>query len=73
MRIGMTLPLTLFAAVAFTGAFFPQVMPRMTNRWYSIIGAETRGAQSDYAKTGTRAACFVMFVFVVVWILLRVF
>ena len=73
MRIGMTLPLTLFAAVAFTGAFFPQVMPRMTNRWYSIIGVESRVAESDYVKTGTRAACFVMFVFVVGWILLRVF
>ncbi len=67
----MVIPLGLFAIVAFIGAFFPHLLPGMTNRWYSIIGAQTRVTEADYVKTSTRAACFVLFVVVTVWIFVK--
>ncbi len=70
-NFAMFVPLTLFAAVAFVSAFFPKVLPAMTNRWYSIIGAETRVAEPDYTKKGPRAASFVLFIGVMIWIILK--
>jgi hypothetical protein len=64
----MFLPLSFFAAVAFVSAFFPRVMPTLTNRWNSIIGMKTRVSEADHAKVSTRSACFVIFVVVVFWI-----
>lgn len=71
MHFAMVMPLILFATVAFIGAFFPRVLPRMTNQWYSIIGAQTRVVEADYAKMTTRIASFVLFVVVAVWIFIR--
>ena len=69
----MLTPLALFATVAFVSAFFPKVLPTMTNRWYSIIGAQTRVVETDYTKKATRAASFILFVGVMIWIVLRLF
>jgi hypothetical protein len=69
----MLAPLALFATAAFVSAFFPRVLPAMTNRWYSIIGAETRVAETDYTKRGPRAASFILFVGVMIWIVSRLF
>jgi hypothetical protein len=66
-RFALFLPLSLFAAVAFVSAFFPRVLPTLTNRWYSTIGLKTRVAEADYAKIGTRGASFVIFVLVIFW------
>jgi hypothetical protein len=71
-NFAMLLPLALFAAVAFTSTFFPKVLPAMTNRWYSIIGAKTRVAEEDYAAKGSRAASFLLFVIVITWIAIRI-
>lgn len=68
-KFAMFLPLSLFAIVAFIVAFFPRVLPSMTNRWYSIIGMKTRVDEADYSKLGTRGAGFVLFVFVVGWMI----
>jgi len=67
-RFAMLLPLSLFATVAFVSAFCPKVMPRLANRWYSMIGMKTRISEADYAKLSTRSACFVIFAVVVFWI-----
>jgi hypothetical protein len=63
--LGMFLMLSLFGLVAFTGSFFPKVIPRLTNRYYSAIGMKTRVEESDYAKIGTSGACLVMFLFAI--------
>jgi hypothetical protein len=61
--------LLLFASVAFVGAFFPRVLPRMNNHYYSKLGLKTRVAEEDYVKLGPRSACFVLFVFAIAWIM----
>ncbi|MBB5055563.1 putative RDD family membrane protein YckC [Granulicella aggregans] len=66
-RFAMLLPLLLFASVAFVSAFFPRVLPTLTNRWYSMIGMKTRVSEEDYARVSTRSACFVIFALVVFW------
>ncbi len=68
-KFAMFLPLSLFATVAFVSAFFPRVLPKLTNRWYSFIGAGTRVAEEDYIKRGPRIAGFILFSFVVIWML----
>jgi hypothetical protein len=59
-KFGFFLTLFLFASVAFTGAAFPTVLPRLTNRYYSAIGMKTRIEESDYSKIGTRGACLLL-------------
>jgi hypothetical protein len=61
--------LFVFAAVAFTGTAFPNVIPKMTNRYYSAIGMKTRVEESDYNKIGTRGACLILFLFAVGWMI----
>jgi hypothetical protein len=36
------LPVLLFLVAAFSAAFFPSVLPRMTNAYHSRIGMKTR-------------------------------
>jgi hypothetical protein len=64
-KFAMFLPLSLLTIVA----FFPRVLPSMTNRWYSVIGMKTKVNEADYSKLGTRGAGFVLFVFVVGWMI----
>jgi hypothetical protein len=43
-------------AAGFATTFFPRVMPRLTNAYYSKIGARTRVAEEDYDRLPTRIA-----------------
>jgi hypothetical protein len=65
------LALGLFGAIAFCTAFFPHVMPRLTNSYYSLIGMKTRVAEEDYSKLGPRLAGGLMLVTEIAWIWLR--
>ena len=47
MRVVGLLPVLLFLAAAFVTAFFPRVMPKLTNIYYSKIGMKTRVAEED--------------------------
>lgn len=69
-KFGLFLMLFVFASVAFTGMAFPNVIPRLTNKYYSAIGMKTRVDESDYGKiVGTRGACFILFLLAVVWMI----
>ena len=46
----------LFLGAAFATTFFPRIMPRLTNAYYSKIGARTRVAEEDYDRLPTRIA-----------------
>jgi hypothetical protein len=52
----------LFLAAAFVTAFFPNVLPRLTNAYYSRIGMKTRIAEEDYHRVGTRIAGAILLV-----------
>jgi hypothetical protein len=52
--IGRLLPVLLLLAAAFVTAFFPRVMPKLTNAYYSKIGMKTRLAEEDYDHLPTR-------------------
>jgi hypothetical protein len=65
------LALSLLAAMAFCTAFFPHVVPRLTNSYYSLIGMKTRVAEEDYSKLGTRLAGGILLVGEIVWVWLR--
>ena len=65
------LALSLLAAMAFCTAFFPHVVPGLTNSYYSPKGMKTRVAEEDYSKLGTRLAGRVLLVAEIVWIWLR--
>jgi hypothetical protein len=54
MRVIGLLPVLLFLAAAFVTAFFPRVMPRLTNTYYSKIGMKTRVAEEDYDRLPIR-------------------
>jgi hypothetical protein len=54
MRVIGLLPLLLFLAAAFVTAFFPRVMPKLTNAYYAKIGMKTRVAEEDYDRLPTR-------------------
>jgi hypothetical protein len=62
------LALSLIAAMAFCTAFFPHVVPRLTNSYYSLIGMKTRVAEEDYSKLGSRLAGGFLLVAEIVWI-----
>jgi hypothetical protein len=68
-KFGLFIMLLVFASAAFVGAAFPNVMPRMTNRYYSAIGMKTRVEESDYSKIETRGACFILFLLAVGWMI----
>ncbi len=65
------LALGLFGVIAFCTAFFPHVVPRLTNSYYSLIGMKTRVAEDDYSKLGPRLAGGLMLIAEIVWICLR--
>jgi hypothetical protein len=65
------LALSLIAAMAFCTAFFPHVVPRLTNSYYSLIGRKTKVAEQDYSKLGSRLAGGSLLVAEFVWIWLR--
>jgi hypothetical protein len=52
--IGRLLPVLLLLAAAFVIAFFPRVMPKLTNAYYSKIGMKTRLPEEDYDHLPTR-------------------
>jgi hypothetical protein len=56
MRFLGLFPVLLFLAAGFATTFFPRVMPRLTNAYYSKIGARTRVAEEDYDRLPTRIA-----------------
>jgi hypothetical protein len=56
------LPVLLFIVAAFSAAFLPSVMPRMTNAYYSKIGMKTRVAEEDYRRLPTRIAGGILLV-----------
>ena len=62
MRVLGLIPVFLFLAAGFVTAFFPHVMPRLTNAYYSRIRMKTRVAEQDYSRVGTRVAGAVLFV-----------
>ncbi len=55
-------PVLLFLAAAFVTAFFPRVMPRLTNTYYSKNGMKTRVAEEDYDRLPTRIAGAILLV-----------
>jgi hypothetical protein len=62
MRLIGLLPVLLFLAAAFVTAFFPRVMPKLTNTYYSRIGMKTRVAEEDFDKLPTRFAGAILLV-----------
>jgi hypothetical protein len=62
MRVLGFIPVLLFLDAAFVTAFFPRVMPRLTNAYYSRIAMKTRVAEEDYGRLGTRIAGALMLV-----------
>ena len=62
MRLIGFVPVLLFIAAAFVTTFFPRVMPKLTNAYYSKIGMNTRVAEEDYEKLPTRIAGAVLLV-----------
>jgi hypothetical protein len=62
MRLIGLIPVFLFLAAGFVTAFFPHVMPRLTNVYYSRIGMKTRVAEEDYNRASTRIAGAVLLV-----------
>jgi hypothetical protein len=68
-RFSLFLMLFVFASVAFTGMAFPNVIPKLTNRYYSAIGMKTRIDESDYGKMGTRGACLILFLIAIGWMI----
>ena len=65
------LALGLFGVMAFCTAFFPHIVPRLTNSYYSMIGMKTRVAEEDYSKLGARVAGGVLLAAEIVWLWLR--
>jgi hypothetical protein len=63
--------LALLGSMAFCMAFFPRVVPRLTNSYYSLIGMKTRVAEEDYLKLGTRFAGGAILAAEIVWLFLR--
>jgi hypothetical protein len=68
-KFSLFLMLFVFASVAFTGMAFPNVMPRLTNKYYSAVGMKTRVDESDYSKIGTRGACLILFLIAIGWMI----
>jgi hypothetical protein len=62
MRLIGLLPVFLFLAAAFVTAFFPRVMPKITNAYYSKIGMKTRVAEEDYYRLPTRIAGAILLI-----------
>jgi hypothetical protein len=62
MRVIGLLPVLLFLAAAFVTAFFPRVMPKLTNAYYSKIGMKTRVAEEDYDHLPTRIAGAILLI-----------
>ncbi len=60
MHFWAQIPLVFFLIAGFVTAFFPRVMPRLTNAYYSKIGMKTRVAEEDYDRIGTRLAGAVL-------------
>jgi hypothetical protein len=56
MHVIGLLSMFLFLAAGFVTAFFPRVMPKLTNAYYSKIGMKTRVAEQDYDRLPTRLA-----------------
>jgi hypothetical protein len=56
MRLLGLFPVLLFLAAGFATTFFPRLMPRLTNAYYSKIGMKTRVAEEDYDRLPTRIA-----------------
>lgn len=57
---------------AFVMAFFPHVLPRLTNSYYSLIKMKTRVAEEDYEKIGVRLSGAVILVGDIAWLCYRI-
>jgi hypothetical protein len=56
---------TLLGTVGALVAFYPRVIPRMTNAYYALIHMKSRLAEEDYDRMGIRVAGGVLFVLAV--------
>lgn len=61
--LGLLAVVFLSGATGILGAFFPRVIPRMINAYWSYFGVKTRVAAEEYERISVRltAACFFIF------------
>jgi hypothetical protein len=71
-RIFPIVALTVIGTAAFLTAFFPRVLPSLTNSYYSLIRVKTRVAVEDYERTPVRLAGGCILLIEIVWLLHRV-
>lgn len=69
---GILVAIVLPGAFGFLQAFFPRVIPRMTNALWAAFGMKSRLAEEDYEKVAVRAAggmaiAFAIFVLITAW------
>jgi hypothetical protein len=70
-RLFPMIALVVFGAAAFLMAFFPRVLPSLTNAYYSLIKVQTRVSVEDYEAPGVRISGFVILIVEIVWLLYR--
>jgi hypothetical protein len=70
-RLFPIIALAAFGTAAFLMAFFPRVLPNLTNSYYSLIKVKTRVSVEDYDSIGPRISGFIILVVEVVWLLYR--
>jgi hypothetical protein len=70
-RLFVILALMGIGTIGFLMAFFPRVMPKLTNSYYALIGARTRVAAEDYSKPGVRFAGLFILVAELIWFIIR--
>lgn len=71
-RLFPIIALAAFGTVAFLMAFFPRVLPNLTNSYYSLIKVKTRVSIEDYEAIGVRISGFAILVVEIVWLLYRI-
>jgi hypothetical protein len=54
--------IVLITTAAVLQAFFPNVLPRVYNLWYSLTGMKTRVSIEDYQKWSVRSVGIIILV-----------
>lgn len=70
-RIFVIVALLLIGTAAFLTAFFPHVLPRLTNSYYSLIRMKTRVVEEDYTTIGVRLSGAAILIVEVIWFCYR--
>lgn len=65
------LALVIIGTAGFLTAFFPRVIPDLTNSYYSLIRAKTRVVVEDYEKLPVRVAGGGILLVEIVWLFIR--